>query len=129
MLRVFTLGLSGALAGSLLAVSSASAADARLDKFSFANLEYRTDDDQALAVARSDLASRYPIGSSAADAARGLAAGGARCKTAADAIRCDYASFEAHEDALVEVDWTVRLDTDSSGALHGLAVNRSTWGF
>ena len=125
MLRLVSASLCGALACAAIAVS-AQAAEAQPNRFDFRTLEYRYDDDDALTAAQTQLASLYPAGSSAAEAARGITAGGGRCKPAQDAVRCTYASFEAKEDALVEVDWTVRIEADGSGALRNLAVDRST---
>lgn len=127
MLRLVSASLCGALACAALAVASAHAADSPPNNIDFRALDYHYDDDQALTAAQAELAARYPVGSSATDVVRAIVGGGGRCAPAAgDGVRCNYTSFEAKDDALVEVDWTVRADGDASGALRTLMVDRST---
>lgn len=128
MLRLVSASLCGVLACAALAVTSAQAAEPLSNRFDFRDLEYRYDDDQVLPVAQSELAARYPVGSSAAEAVRGITRAGGRCSPDDGTTRCTYVSFEAKDDALVEVDWTVRTEGDATGALRTLTVDRSLGG-
>ncbi len=94
---------------------------------SFRDLEYRADASDVLQTARTRLSARIPSGTTVADAESILHKAGARCRPSQQPaiVRCRYEQFEATEERLRDVSWTIDLAIDGD-TVSALSVNRSS---
>jgi hypothetical protein len=94
----------------------------------FQGLEYGYSGQDRIDQANSYFRSAIPAGSSVTDARILLTKAGARCSDRPGAaLRCTANSFEAVDDMLHDVSWTVRVDRDGN-AVTGLSIGRSSIG-
>ncbi|UAK23770.1 hypothetical protein [Sphingomonas nostoxanthinifaciens] len=94
----------------------------------FGDLEFGYSGTDRIDAARSGLAASIPAGSSVASARALLVRAGARCKDAAPSqMRCTSNKFEAVEDMLHDVSWTVAVNHDGD-AVTRVAVDRASIG-
>jgi hypothetical protein len=94
----------------------------------FQGLEYGYSGQDRIAEANAYFHDAIPAGSSASDARALLTKAGAHCADRNGAqLRCTANSFEAVDDMLHDVSWTVKIDRDGD-AVTGLSVDRASIG-
>lgn len=94
----------------------------------FNDLEYSYSGSDRLDAARTELSREVPVGSDVAGARAILKQAGARCADVSVArLRCTSNHFEAVENVLHDVAWTISVD-HSGNSVTGLSVERASIG-
>jgi hypothetical protein len=86
-------------------------AQAEKPLFTFNDIEYERDGSDAADVGKTVIARDIPTGMAALQATKLLHEAGARCEGGTAAVRCTHNSFEAVDDLLQDVVWTVDMGT------------------
>ena len=93
----------------------------------FNHIEYERDGSDAAEVGKTVIARAVPAGMTASQAATLLHKAGARCKAGVAAVRCTHYSFEAVENVLHDVVWTVDIGT-ANGIVASTTARRASIG-